>query len=81
MSKPVIGVGARVRLRAPHPILALRSDVGIVVRPDMVGGSHTGYWIVRLDAPADYVDADGDTRRLQEIRENPENLVVLDSAS
>lgn len=65
--------GDRVRLRAPNPILALRSLLGRVVTSDRTAG----YWIIELDAPADYVNAEGDTVHLRQIREHAENLVVL----
>jgi hypothetical protein len=62
--------GDRVRLTAPSPVLALHADTGMVVRAD----SLDGYWVIRLDAPADYRDAVGRTITLSEIREHESNL-------
>ncbi len=69
--------GDRVRLRAPSPLLALRSNLGHVVTPHR----EEGYWIVELDAPADYRDADGQTRHLLRIVEHADNLAILERPS
>jgi hypothetical protein len=62
--------GDRVRLTAPSPVLALQADTGTIVRAD----KFDGYWVIRLDEPADYRDAIGRTITLSEIREHESNL-------
>jgi hypothetical protein len=68
-----ITAGTRVRLRAPSPIVELRSDTGTVIRPD----TWDGYYIVRLDQPALYHEGDGQVRELPEIAEAADNMDVL----
>lgn len=68
-----LAVGTRVRLRAPHWLLALRADTGAVVRPDDLDD----YYIVYLDEPALYHHTDGRTEELSEIREAADNMDVL----
>ena len=63
--------GMRVRLRAPSPLLELRSDTGTIVRKDHWADSY----IVRLDAPA--ICHDGPPVELSEIREDIDNLNVI----
>ena len=40
--------GTRVRLRAPSPVLTLRSNTGTIIRAD----DDLDYYVVRLDTPA-----------------------------
>ena len=40
--------GTRVRLRAPSPVLTLRSSTGTIIRAD----DDLDYYVVRLDTPA-----------------------------
>jgi hypothetical protein len=68
-----IVTGMRVRLRAPSPLVELRSDTGTVLRPD----EWDGYYIVSLDRPALYHEGDGRVRELPEIAEAADNLEVL----
>jgi hypothetical protein len=68
-----IAVGARVRWRAPSPLVELRADTGRVVRPD----EWDGYYIVHLDQPALYHERDGQVRELVEIAEAGDNMDVL----
>jgi hypothetical protein len=67
-----VHVGARVRLRAPSPLVELRSDTGTVLRPDV----WDGYYIVRLDAPA-RLQHDGHVEEVSEIAEAADNLDPL----
>jgi len=64
--------GTRVRLRAPSPLLELRSDTGTVVRKDR----WADYYIIRLDLPA--ISHDCEPVELREIREDIDNLDVID---
>jgi hypothetical protein len=66
--------GTRVRLHAPSPVLSLAADTGVIARPDR----WDGYYVVKLDRPAEYVRGDGETQTLYEIREAGDNLTVLD---
>ena len=66
--------GTRVRLRSANHLVDLRSSFGTVVRPD----EWDDYYIVRLDEPAIYHNADGTTRDLPEIAQMVDNLDVLD---
>ena len=67
--------GTRVRLRAPSPLLRLRSDMGTVVRKDQ----WADYYVIRLDRPALYHDAEGRVEELTEICEDIDNLEVIPS--
>lgn len=62
--------GDRVYLAHPSPVLALRSPLGTLKALDAV----SGYWTVDLDEPADYINAEGETRHLTSIREHAENM-------
>ncbi len=68
--------GARVRLHAPSPTVALEVDTGVVARPDPRWG---GYYIIRLDKPGRYQRADGEVEPLYEIREAGDNLTVIEA--
>ena len=65
--------GMRVRLRSANHLVDLRSPLGRIVRPD----EYDDYYIVRLDAPAIYHNADGTTSELAEIAEMVHNLEVI----
>lgn len=67
--------GTRVRLRSSSHALALASDTGTVTRPD----EWEGYFVIRLDQPAQYRHADGRTETLPEIVELADNLEILPS--
>ena len=69
-----IAAGARVRLLGQGPSYKLSADTGTVVGADPV---YDGYLLVRLDEPATYVRADGDTELLAEIPEADDNLLLL----
>lgn len=68
-----LAVGTRVKLRSASHLVDLRSPFGEVVRPD----EYEGYYVVRLDCPALYHQADGTTRELPEIVEMADNMVPL----
>ena len=68
--------GTRVRLRAPSPLVALAADTGVIDRPDRLHG----YYIVRLDEPAEFRRASGEIETLYEIREAADNLTVIEPA-
>ena len=69
--------GTRVRLRSVNRLVDLRSCFGTIVRPD----EWDDYYIVHLDVPAIYHNADGSTRDLPEIAQMVDNLDVLDVPS
>jgi len=69
--------GTRVRLHAPSPLIALTTDTGVIARPD----KWRGYYVVRLDRPAEYIRGDGETQTLYEVREAGDNLTVIDLAA
>jgi hypothetical protein len=64
--------GMRVRLRAPSPLLTLRSALGTVVAPD----AYLDYYVIRLDAPAIY-DNRITQEELDEVVESRDNMDVL----
>jgi hypothetical protein len=64
--------GMRVRLRAPSPLLTLRSALGTVVAPD----AYLDYYVIRLDAPAIY-DNRITQEELDEVVESRDNMEVL----
>lgn len=66
-------IGARVRLRAPHRQLTLRSDLGTV--EEQLGDDHV---LVRLDEPAVYDSGIGAPLDLPVVFEMPDNLDVVD---
>lgn len=70
---PVLHAGMRVRLRTPIAGLALRSDLGTVVRPD----EDDGHYVVRLDAPAIYDHGTGAPMELAEVVEASDNLDII----
>jgi len=65
-----------VRLRGKPIAVALRSNTGTVIGPDV----WEGYFVVRLDEPAIYDDVDG-REELIEIREFIDNLDTLQPAN
>jgi len=67
--------GVRVRLHAAHFLVDLRSPTGTIVRPD----TYDDYFVVRLDEPAVYHNADGTTTELTEICEAFDNMDVVDA--
>ena len=66
--------GVRVMVCGNLASVTLRSRTGRIVGPD-------AYWedffIVRLDQPAIYHHANGETEDLAEIREGIDNLIIL----
>ena len=70
---PKLAPGTRVRLRAVAAPVELTADTGTVIRPD----EFDGYYVVRLDHPAIYREAAGQTRPLSEISQDAENLDIL----
>lgn len=70
---PQLSVGTRVRLRSASHLVELRSPFGEIVRPD----EYAGYYVVRLDHPALYHQADGTVRELPEIVEMADNMELL----
>jgi hypothetical protein len=73
-TRPIpIQPGTRVRLVAPTWGLRLTADTGVVVRPDRWGD----YYVVRLDAPAEYDHGAGSPELLWEVCELVDNLEVL----
>ncbi len=70
-----LAVGTRVCLRSPSRLVTLRSNLGRIARPDV----WDGYYIVELDQPAIYHEADGSSQELTEIREAVDNLDVVSS--
>lgn len=71
-----LSVGTRVRLRSASHLVELRSPFGEIVRPD----EYVGYYVVRLDHPALYHQADGTVRELPEIVEMADNMEALAEA-
>lgn len=76
--------GDRVRLFAPSPLVRLASDTGEIIRPDDKYPD-LGFWIVRLDHPAQELDLDATGRvvrtTLIEIVEHEDNMEVLECRS
>lgn len=68
--------GTRVRLRAPAAGVRLTSDLGTVVGPDEQDGD-LGYYVIRLDAPAEYDHGGPTTETLREIVELADNVDVV----
>lgn len=66
--------GQRVELEGNPIGVTLTARTGMIVRPD---DEWDGYYIVRLDAPAVYHHANGETETLLEIREAADNLQLL----
>jgi hypothetical protein len=66
--------GTRVRLVEPSHALDVPVPTGYIVGPD----EWTDYYIVHLDAPARYRHADGHVEELSEIREDRDNMELLD---
>lgn len=65
--------GTRVRLPSVGADVELRSPFGAVVGPD----EWDDYYIIRLDEPARFFNADGSVEDLSEITEMVDNLEVL----
>jgi hypothetical protein len=65
--------GQRVELEGNPIGITLTSRTGRIVRED----EWDGYYIVRLDGPAYYQQANGETVTLFEIREAEDNLHAL----
>jgi hypothetical protein len=66
--------GTRVRLIDPSHALDAPVLTGYIVRPD----EWDDYYIVHLDMPARYQDGLGHSKLLTEIREDRDNLEVLE---
>lgn len=66
--------GTRVMLRGNPVGTTLRSRTGYVVGPDSIWD---GFFIVHLDQPAIYHQANGETEELAEVREGFDNLIIL----
>jgi hypothetical protein len=65
--------GTRVRI-VDHPVqVTLRAFTGVIVKPD----EWDDYYIIRLDEPALYHQADGSNGELHEIVEHHDNLDIL----
>lgn len=63
--------GTRVRLRAPSPVLTLRSSTGTIIRAD----DDLDYYVVRLNTPA--LSRCGEPlEELREIVEDLDNLAL-----
>ncbi len=75
--EPELAVGTRVRLRSASHLVEIRPPFGEVVRPD----AYAGYYVVRLDRPALYHQADGTARELPEIVERADNMDALAASS
>jgi hypothetical protein len=69
----VLPPGTRVRLLSSSHAVRLRSNTGTVQRPD----EDADYYVIRLDAPAIYLHADGSESDLAEIVEDVDNLAIL----
>jgi len=65
--------GVRVRVRSAHFLVDLQSSTGTVVRPD----TYDDYFVVKLDVPAIYRNADGTTTEPPEICEAFDNMDVV----
>lgn len=65
--------GTRVFIPYSCPCLTPQSHTGTIIGPD----KWDGYYIVRLDQPAQYLEADGRVTELAEIREAEDNMQVL----
>jgi hypothetical protein len=63
--------GTRVQLTSASHAIELRADTGTIVGPDP---QNDGYYIVRLDQPALYLQADGSTTELREIVQFADNM-------
>jgi hypothetical protein len=70
---PILEKGTRVELIAPTPLLKLKSALGSIIKPD----EWFGYYLVRLDKPATYYDAERKRRRLRIISESRDNLALV----
>lgn len=68
-----IAEGTRVRLRAASDLLTFTCLTGRVVGPDI----WDGYYVIRLDEPAQFRHGDGEPELLTEIREDIDNLEVI----
>lgn len=66
--------GTRVMIRGNLASATLRSRTGYIVGPDTVWED---FFIIRLDHPALYHHANGETEELAEIREGFDNLIIL----
>lgn len=64
--------GTRVRIRASSHVLRLRSDTGMILRPDR----YDDYYVIHLDEPAVYCCADGTEKDLADIVEAADNLII-----
>lgn len=77
ISRPALTPGTRVRLRSVSHVLTLDDapggDLGTIERPDELD-----YYLVRLDRPARYHTAEGQTELLTEVLEDVDNLEALD---
>jgi hypothetical protein len=74
--RPNLSEGTRVRLVAPAFGVRLQSDLGTVVGPDEHDGD-LGYYVVRLDAPAQYHHGGSARETLREIVELADNMEVV----
>lgn len=74
---PKLVPGTSVRVRALGAGAELNGDLGLVAREDV----WSGHYIVRLDQPARYENADGSTEYLDEVRVAADNLEVLEVPS
>jgi hypothetical protein len=68
----LLAPGTRVRVRAPHALLTLRSPCGVVIRSE--DSEEPGWYIIRLDHPAIYHDPIHGDLDVTEIRESIDNL-------
>ncbi len=77
INRPALTPGTRVRLRSVSHVLTLDTapggDLGTIERPDDLD-----YYVVRLDRPATYHTAEGQTELLGHIVEDDDNLETLD---
>jgi hypothetical protein len=71
--RPKLTPGTRVRLTGTPAGVTLVHPTGVIVR----WGDWDDYYIVRLDVPAIYHNADGTQESLPEIRQSSDNLCVL----
>ena len=69
--------GTRVRLRSSSQVVELRAATGTIARPDR----YQDYYVIRLDQPAVYYNADGTTRDLPEIVEAIDNFDIIPDPS
>ena len=67
--------GQRVQLLGNPVAVTLRGRAGTVLRPD----KWDGYYIVQLDTPALYHEANGEVEIVPEIRVAADNLALLAS--